>query len=302
MYLCAKTKCSSCSVHSNVTTTNNSNLLAMCDRSIIILTECFHKVVTCQVLVSGEYTVSLLTRDSHEHWKSGTGSDKYSLKSLIFKKLVDCYGFTNDNVGLNLNTQRFYVLNLCCNYFVFWKTEFRNTINKNSTSFVKCLEDCYIVTHLCKISGAGKSGRTGTDHCNFMSVLLCSRNWFDTILLRPVSNETLQFTNGNSFPFQTADTFTLALCLLRTYTSANSRKSTGLTDDLVSFFKVSFFYFMNEAWDIDRYRASFHTFCFLTAKASVCFFHCLFFIVTKANLFKVSSTNLRSLLSDWYFL
>ena len=50
-----------------------------------------------------------------------------------------------------------------------------------------------------------------------------------------------------------------------------------------NFEEVSFFYFMNEAWDIDRYRASFHTFCFLTAKASVCFFHCLFFIVTKAK-------------------
>ena len=302
MYLCAKTKCSSCSVHGNVTTAYNCNFLAVCDRGIIILAECFHQVVTCQILISGEYAVCLLTRDSHEHRKSGTGSDKYSLEALILKKLVDSYGFTDDNVGLDLNTERFYVLYLSSNDFVFRKTKLRNTVNKNAACFVKSLEDSYIIAHLCKVSGTGKSGRTGTDYSYLVSVLLCCRNWLDAVLFRPVSNETLQLTDGNSFALHTADTSSLTLCLLRTYTSADSRKSTGLTDDLVCFLEVSFFYFMNEARDIDGNRTSFHTFCFLTAKAAVRFFHCLFFIITKANLFKVRSTYLRSLLSDWYLL
>ena len=34
----------------------------------------------------------------------------------------------------------------------------------------------------------------------------------------------IQFTDGNRLAFDTADTFSFALCLLRTYTSADSRK------------------------------------------------------------------------------
>ena len=77
------------------------------------------------------------TRDSHKHRKTCTGTDKYSFKSFIFDQLIDCCGFTDNNVCFKFNTEFFNFLDLFLNNFLFWKTEFRNTINKNSTKFMK---------------------------------------------------------------------------------------------------------------------------------------------------------------------
>ena len=51
MNLCAKSQCCSCSIHCNVTTTNDSYLLATHNRCIGIFIECFHQVASCQVLI-----------------------------------------------------------------------------------------------------------------------------------------------------------------------------------------------------------------------------------------------------------
>ena len=70
--LCAETKgCSGC-IHSNVTATDNSNFLALMNRCIIIISEGFHQVVSCQELIGRENAVCLLTRDTHELRKAGT--------------------------------------------------------------------------------------------------------------------------------------------------------------------------------------------------------------------------------------
>ena len=84
VYLCAETKCGSCSVHSYVAAADYSNFLAVCDRGIVIIAECFHQVVSGQELVCGEYAVCVLTRDSHEHRKASTGTDEYCFKSFVF--------------------------------------------------------------------------------------------------------------------------------------------------------------------------------------------------------------------------
>ncbi len=89
---------------------------------------------------------------------------------------------------------------------------------------MKSFKYSYIVASFCKITCTGKSGRTGTDNGNFMSVLNFCSGRFDIMLKCIVSNESLQFTDGNSFAFLTADTFALALALLRAYTTADSRK------------------------------------------------------------------------------
>ena len=136
MNFCAETKSCSCSIHSYVTTTNNGYFLTGSDRCIVIITESFHQVTSCQVFICGEYFVCILSRNSHEHWKSGTGSDEYCLESFFFHQLIDCCGFTNNNVCLEFNTELFYFLDLFCNDFLFWKTELRNTIYKYSTELM----------------------------------------------------------------------------------------------------------------------------------------------------------------------
>ncbi len=89
---------------------------------------------------------------------------------------------------------------------------------------MKSLEYSYIVSCLCKVTCTGKSGRTGTDDCNFMSVLtLCSCR-FDVMLQSIVSNESLQFTDGNSLTFFTTDTLSLSLGFLWADTATDSWK------------------------------------------------------------------------------
>ena len=129
MYFCTQTKCSSCSIHCNITTTDNSNFFTSFNRCIMVITKRFHQVTSCQIFISREYTVAYFTRDSHKHWKTCSRTDKYSFKSFFFKKLIDCSRFTDNNVCFNFYAKRFYVFNLFFYNFIFWKTEFRNTIN-----------------------------------------------------------------------------------------------------------------------------------------------------------------------------
>ena len=101
---------------------------------------------------------------------------------------------------------------------------------------MKCLENGYIVTQFCQIACTGQSGRTRTDNSNLLAVLLSRSSRFDTVLSCPVSYETLQFTDGNRLTFDTADTFALALALLRADTAADSRKcAEDSADDLICF-------------------------------------------------------------------
>ena len=165
---------------------------------------------------------------------------------------------------------------------------------------MKCLEDGYIVAKFCKVSCAGKTCRAGTDNRDLVAVFLCCRNRFDTVFFCPVSNETLQFTDGNSIAFDSADTFALALALLRTYTAADCRECTGLTDNFVCFLEVSFFYLCNECRNVDINRASCDTFCIFTAQAALCFFYCFVFVVSKTYLVKICGTYLRLLLTYRY--
>ena len=225
MYFCTKSQSCSCSIHCYVTTADNGNFLACCDRCIIRIIECFHQVASCQVFVCGEYAACVLSRDSHEHRKTCTGADEYSFKSFVLDQLVDGCGFTDDNVCFEFNAKFFDFFDFFLNDFLFWKTEFRDTINKNAAELMKSLEYSYIITCFCKISCTGKSGRTGTDNCNFVSILNFCSSWFDVMLQSVVSNESLQFTDGNSLALLTADTLSLTLGFLWTYTTADSRKS-----------------------------------------------------------------------------
>ena len=167
---------------------------------------------------------------------------------------------------------------------------------------MKCFKDGYIIAQLCQISGTGKTGRTRTDYCYLMSVFLLCRSRFNTVLSCPVSYKTLQFSDGNGFAFDTADTFSFTLALLRTYTAADCWKCTGLRNDLICFFEVSFFYFMYKCRDIDGYRTSLHTFCIFTVDAAGSFFHCFVCIISKANLIKVGCSYFWCLFSYRNFL
>ena len=98
------------------------------DRCIIIISEGFHQVVSCQELIGRENAVRLLTRDTHELRKACAGTDKYCLKALFIHQLVDGNGLADDHVSLNLNAQLLHVLNLRADNGLFRETELRDTV------------------------------------------------------------------------------------------------------------------------------------------------------------------------------
>ena len=300
MYFRTKTQGCSRSIHCHVSAADNSDFFAVSDRGIVVLAVCFHQVVSGQIFICREYAVCLFSRDSHEHRKTCAGTDEDSLKAFLLHQFVDGHGFSDDDIGFDFYAERFYVLDLFCNDFILRKTELRNSVAQNTAGFVQRFKDGYVIAQTCQIAGTGKACRTGTDDSDFVSVLFRGSSRFDPVLFRPVRNETLQFSDGNRVTFDTADTFSFALAFLRADTSADCRKGAGLSDDLISFFDVSFFYLGDESRDINVYRAAGDTFCIFTIQAAGSLFHRLFFIISETYLVKICRTYLWILLTDRY--
>ena len=165
---------------------------------------------------------------------------------------------------------------------------------------MKCLKYRHIISHLGKVSCTGQTGWTGTDYCDLMPVLLFCSFRFNIMLQCIICNKTLQLSDRYRISLDSADTLSFTLRLLRADTSADCRQCGRLTDDLIGFLNISFFYFLNKCRNIDRYRTSFDTFCIFTVKTSGCLFHSLFLIISKANFFKICCTFFWILFSDRY--
>ena len=270
----------------------------MHDRGSGIGIKRLHQIASGQVLIRREYTVGILAGDTHELRKSCTGTDKYSMEALFIHQLIDGYGFTYHYVGFNMNTERFYILDLFCHNTALGKTELGDTVYQYTACLMQCLEDSDIITHLCQISGTGQTCGAGTNDSYLFTVLLCFRCGFDTVLSCPVSYETLQLTDGYGIPLETADTFSFTLALLGAYTTADGRKCAGFADDTISLFDTAVLHLFNELRDLDGYGTALYTLCVFTVNAAGSLFHCFLFVISETYLFEVGSTFLCILFSD----
>ena len=302
MHLCAQTECCSGSIHGNVSAAYNCYLLAQVDWRIVIITEGLHQVASGQILVGREYTVGVLTWNSHELGKSCAGTDEYGLKAFLIHQLVYGHGFTDDNIGLNLNAQFPYIVDFRLYHAGLWKTEFRNSICKHAAWLMKGFKNSYFISHLCKVACAGKSCRAGTDYSNLDAVGFLWLSRYESIFPGPVCHETLQLSDGNRLAFDAADTFAFALALLRAYPSAYCGKGAGFCYGICCILKFSFFYFCNELWYIDGNRASLDTFCILTVNAAGSFFLGFFLVISQTYFLKIRCPLLWVLFPYGYLL
>ena len=298
MYLSTQTKCGSCSIHSHVTAAYHSYLFTVHDRCSGIGIKRLHQIASGQILIGREYTVGILTGDTHELRKSCTGTDKYGMEALFIHQLIDGHGFTYHYVGFNMNTERFNILDLFCHNAALGKTELGDTVYQYTACLMQCLEDGDIITHFCQISGTGQTRGARTDDSYLFAVLLCCRCGFDTVFSCPVCNETLQFTDGDGIPLETADTFSFTLALLRAYTTADSGKCAGFADDTIRLFDIAVLYLFNELRNLDGYGTAFYALCVFTVNAAGSLFHCFLFIISETYLLEVGSTFLCILFSD----
>ena len=302
MYLSAEAEGCTGRVHSHVSAADDCHLVALRDRGIVIFIKGLHQVISGQILVGGEYAAGGLARDSHELRKSRAGTDEYGVKAFLLHQLVDGDGLSYDHVGLNLHAQRFHILHLGKHDAVLGKTELRNAVYQHAACLVQSLEDGHVIAQLRQIAGTGQTCGAGTDDGYLLAVLLRGSRRLDALLSRPVGHETLQLSDGNRLALDAADAASLALALLGTYTSADSRKGGGLADDTISLREIAFLYRLDKIRNMDLHRAAFHTFCLLTVQAASGLFHRLVFIISQADLVKVRRADLRILLSYRYFL
>ena len=170
MGLSTKAERGACSIHRHITAADYDCLFALRHGSCIILQSSLHQVASGQVLIGRKYTVGILSGNTHEHGKSGTGADEYGIKALFIQKLVHSHRLADDHICLNLYAQRLHILNLGPYNCVLGKTEFRNSVCKHAAGLMKSFKDGHIIAPLSQVAGTGKSCRTGSDHSNLLAV------------------------------------------------------------------------------------------------------------------------------------
>lgn len=152
---------------------------------------------------------------------------------------------------------------------------------------MQCLKDGDAIAQLGKLSGTGKSRRTGADHRHTMPVE--DRRHFLTgeVFPGPVRHEPLQPSDCHRFSLDAPDTPALALALLGTDTTAHSRQGVGLADHPIGAGKVPLCHPGNEVRDLHRYRTALHTGTVFAAQAAGSFFHCHLRGIAQCHFLKV---------------
>ena len=89
---------------------------------------------------------------------------------------------------------------------------------------MESLEYSYVIALLCKVACAGKTRRTRADNSSLVTVgsgLLCGSL---RLSVMPVSYKALQSADSDGLALFASYALALALCLLRAYSAADSRK------------------------------------------------------------------------------
>ena len=155
---------------------------------------------------------------------------------------------------------------------------------------MQSLEDGDIVTHaLARSPAQVKSGRTGTDHGNFLAVFLSRSSRFDAVLTWPS-----QQRNAPALPMETDSPLMPRIHLPSHWLScgqtrpqiAGSALDIGNDAVYASSKLPSFTSWMKSGIWMD-YRAALYAFCILAAQAAAGLFHCFLLVVTKTYLVKI---------------
>ena len=166
--LSTKTLSSTYSIHSGVTTTDDSYVLAIEQRRISSWIGSVHKVNTGQILVGGHHTVEVLTGYVHKARQTGSRTHKNTLEALLLE-FFNRDSLTNDRIGMKLYAQRTQAIDLDI-YDAVRQTELRNTVFEHTTYLVQRFKDMYLIAELSHITGKRQTGRTGTNDCNLRCI------------------------------------------------------------------------------------------------------------------------------------
>ncbi len=211
-------------IHSDISASDDHNLISRHHRSHIIRPVSLHKVVSCQELICRKDTVQVLAGNPHKFGKPCTRTDEHRTESFLVQQRIDCHRPSDHDIGLDFHSEGYDIAYLLFYNLVLRKPELRNTIFKNSTRTVQSLEYSNIIPEFCQICSTSETGRTASDYSNLISVGRSGNRSDTSVLPVPVSDKTLQFSDSHRFAFHSQYTAALALCFLRTHPSTDSRQ------------------------------------------------------------------------------
>ena len=110
-----------------------------------------------------------------------------------------------------------------------------------------------------------------------------------------ICHKTLKTAYCDRLIFDTSDALALALCFLRTNSSANSRQRTAFCNNLIRFFKLALSNFLNKSRNIYLNGTTVSAKRIFTIKASFRFIYSHFFRITESNLIKIFISYIRFL-------
>ena len=180
---------------------------------------------------------------------------------------------------------RFQTVNLKI-YDAIRQTIFGYAVFQHTAEFVQCLEDCYIITTLNQVAGAGQTCRTTTNHSHFAflcngRLYFCGSSFLCATQTSLIGCKTLQVSNGNGLATSLeVDTSAFTLLFLRTNAATDCGQRTILADRCQSLTKLFGLYIFNKAWYVDSNGTTFHASRVGAVKAAMCFGHGLFYGIT----------------------
>ena len=183
----------------------------------------FHQVHTGQKFVGGIDALEIFAGDAHEARQPRARTDKHGVKPFLAQQLVDRNGSADNGVGCNFHAECTQPVYLLLDDRL-GQTEFRNAIDQHAARRVQCFKHRHGIAAPCKVTGAGKSRRSRTDHRHAASVLLHCR-LCSTAFMRivPVGNKAFESADADRFALDAAHALSLALIFLRTDASAHGR-------------------------------------------------------------------------------
>ena len=133
-------------------------------------------------------------------------------------------------------------------------------------------------------------------NCSMLFNIRTAFRLFNRVMHMPVRYKALQTANANRLSFDSADTFALALTLLRTYASADSRKRGGFRDDLICLFKFALRHMGNKFRNGNHNGTPGNTGLMFAVKAPLGLPHGHDLIVSQSHFLKVFIAHVRRLL------
>ena len=194
----------------------------------------FHQIDAREELVGRVHALQALARNAHEPGQARARTDEHRLVAH-FEQLVDGDRLANDHVGLDVDAQLLQAVDLLA-HDILGQAEFRHAVHQHTARGGQRLVHRHLIAQLCKVTGRRQPGRAGADDRHPVPVGHGHGGLFGAVLPMPVGHKPLQTADAHAFRFDAANTFALALVLLRAHAAAHRRQRAGRAEHGVRLF------------------------------------------------------------------